>query len=106
MLRIAWRCEMFARVTQFRESVDDAIRVTSERVIPVVLDLRGSRGGFFLVNREEGRTVSITLWQDREALDASEIPIAQLRAERSQHVPGSELVDVCEYEVIFAPPSA
>jgi hypothetical protein len=97
---------MFARVTVFNESADDAIRVTGERVIPAVLGLPGSRGGFFLVNREEGKTLSLTLWEDRGALDASAVAIAQLRAERPQHVPGSEVVDVCEYEVIFAPPSS
>lgn len=97
---------MFARVTVFKESVDDAIRATSERVIPVVLGLPGSRGGFFLANREEGKTLSLTLWENREALDASRAAIAGLRAQRSEDVPGSELVDLCEYEVIFAPPSA
>ena len=96
---------MFARVTVFKESVDDAIRVTSEQVIPVVLGLAGSRGGFFLANREEGKTLSLTLWESREALDASAAAIASLRAERSDHVPGSKLVDLCDYEVIFAPPS-
>jgi hypothetical protein len=96
---------MFARVTLLKESADDAIRVTRERVIPVVLGLPGSKGGFFLVNRDEGKTLSLTLWEDRGALDASAAAIAQLRAERPQHVPGSEVVDVCEYEVIFAPPS-
>jgi hypothetical protein len=97
---------MFARVTLFEESVDEAIRVTSERVIPIVLGLPGSRGGFFLVNREEGRTLSLTLWEDRGSLDASADAIAQLRAERPQHVPGSEVVDFGEYEVVFAPPSS
>ena len=97
---------MFARVTLLKESADDAIRVTRERVIPIVLGLPGSRGGFFLVNRDEGRTLSLTLWEDRGALDASAAAIAQLRAERPQHVPGSEVVDVCEYEVIFAPPTS
>jgi hypothetical protein len=96
---------VFARVTLLKESADDAIRVTRERVIPVVLGLPGSKGGFFLVNRDEGKTLSLTLWEDRGALDASAAAIAQLRAERPQHVPGSEVVDVCEYEVIFAPPS-
>ena len=96
---------MFARVTLFKETVDDAIRVTSEQVIPVVLGLPGSRGGFFLVNREEGKTLSLTLWEDRAALATSEVAIAQLRAERPRQVPGSEVVDLCEYEVIFAPPS-
>jgi hypothetical protein len=97
---------MFARVSLFKEPVDDAIRVTRERVAPVVLSLPGSRGGFFLVNRQEGRTLSLTLWESQEALDASAAPIAQLRAERPQHVPGSELVDIGEYEVVLAPPSA
>jgi hypothetical protein len=97
---------MFARVTQFKEPVDDAIRVTREQVIPGVLGLAGSRGGFFLVNRKDGRTLSLTLWEDQEALDASAAAIAQLRTERPHHVPGSELLDLCEYEVVFAPPSA
>lgn len=97
---------MFARVTQFKESVDDAIRVTREQVIPGVLGLPGSKGGFLLVNRKEGRTLSLTLWEDEAALDASAAAIAQLRAERPQQVPGSEVLDLCDYEVIFAPPSA
>ena len=97
---------MYARVSVFKESVDEAIRVTEERVIPVVLSLPGSRGGFFLVNREEGKTLSLTLWESREALDASADAIARLRTSRADDVPGSELVDLDEYEVIFAPPSA
>jgi hypothetical protein len=102
-LRHVRRWVMFARVSLFHESVDEGIRVTRERVVPVVLGLPGSRGGFFLVNREEDRTLSLTLWQSREALDASAAAIAQLRAERPQHVPGSELVDFGEYEVVLAP---
>ena len=96
---------MFARVSLFKEPVEVAIRVTRERVVPVVLGFPGSRGGFFLVDRKEGRTVSITLWESREALDASAAAIAQLRTERPQHVPGSELVHLGEYEVVLAPPS-
>jgi len=65
---------MFARVSLFKEPVDDAIRVTRERVVPVVLSLPGSRGGYFLVNRQEGRTISITLWASQDALDASAAP--------------------------------
>lgn len=96
---------MFARVSLFHESVEDAIRVTREHVVPVVLGFPGSRGGFFLVNREEETMLSLTLWESREALDACAAAIAQLRAERPQHVPGSELVDFGEYEVVLAPPS-
>jgi hypothetical protein len=70
----------------------------------VVLGLPGSRGGFFLVNREEGKTLSLTLWENREALDASSAEIARLRDERPADVPGSELMDLNEYEVVFAPP--
>ena len=74
---------MFARVTLLKESADDAIRVTGERVIPVVLGLPGSRGGFFLVNRDEGRTLSLTLWEDRGALDASAAAIACAQSVRN-----------------------
>jgi len=62
---------MYARVTTFREPVDDAIRVTREEVVPVVLGLPGSRGGFFLVNRDAAKTLSLTLWESQDALNAS-----------------------------------
>lgn len=97
---------MYARVTIFREPVDDAIRVTREQVVPVVLALPGSRGGFFLANRDEAKTISITLWESREALDASAGPIEKLRKERTRDVPGSELLELEEYEVVLAPPWA
>jgi hypothetical protein len=96
---------MFARVTLLKEPADDAIRVTRDQVIPVVLNLPGSRGGYFLVNREEGKTLSLTLWEDRGALDASAAAIAKMREERPHLIPGSEVMDLCEYEVVFAPPS-
>lgn len=97
---------MYARVTTFREPVDDAIRVTREQVVPVVLGLPGNRGGFFLVNRNEGKTLSLTLWESREALDASAGSIERLRGERTRDVPGSELLELEEYEVVLAPPWA
>ena len=97
---------MYARVTTFREPVDDAIRVTREQVVPIVLGLPGSRGGFFLVNRDEAKTLSLTLWESREALDASAGPIERLREERTRDVPGSELLELKEYEVVLAPPWA
>ena len=94
---------MFARVTIFREPADEAIRVTKDRVVPVVLSLPGSLGGFFLVNRKTGKTLSMTLWDTQEHLDASAAPIAELRATRSAEVPGSKLLDLEEYEVVFHP---
>lgn len=94
---------MFARVTIFKEPVDEGIRVTRDRVVPVVLGLSGSKGGFFLVNRKSGKTLSLTLWESEEALRASEAPIAKLRAERVVEIPGSETLVVDEYEVIFHP---
>ena len=97
---------MYARVTTFREPVDDAIRVKREQVVPVVLDLPGNRGGFFLVNRDEAETLSLTLWESREALDASAGHIERLRGERTRDVPGSELLELEEYEVVLAPPWA
>jgi hypothetical protein len=100
------RRAMYARVTIFREPVDDAIRVTREQVVPVVLGLPGSKGGFFLVNRDEAKTISLTLWESREALDASAGPIEKLRDERTRDVPGSELLELEEYEVALAPPWA
>jgi hypothetical protein len=96
---------MFARVTIFREPADEAIRVTKDRVVPVVLSLPGSLGGFFLVNRKTGKTLSMTLW-DTQHLDASAAPIAELRATRPAKVPGSELLDLEEYEVVLHPPLA
>lgn len=97
---------MFARVTTFKEPADEAIRVTKDRVVPVVLSLPGSLGGFFLVNRETGKTLSMTLWDTKQHLEGSAAPIEALRATRPAEVPGSELLDLEDYEVVLYPPRA
>lgn len=50
------------------EDVDLGVSLFRDVVSQCCLDVEGFRAGYFLVDRESGRTVTLTLWDDREAL--------------------------------------
>ena len=66
---------MFARVVRgvAREGqVDELVRVVKENVIPEVRQQSGSTGMLLLTDAGSGQTISITLWESREAMVAGE----------------------------------
>lgn len=50
------------------EDVDLGVSLFRDVVSQCCLDVDDFRAGYFLVDRESGRTVTLTLWEDREAL--------------------------------------
>lgn len=88
---------MFIRVSTYRpgpESNGEPTRETVQRV----LALAGCRGLYYLVN-EDGKSLSLTLWEDKDALDASREPTDAIRSETTaeQHM---DVLSVDEYEVL------
>ena len=92
---------MFARVTTVQASpdkVEQANRLINDQVIPAVRQMQGFKAGYWLVDRDTGRGMGITLWEDEQALEAGRQGVPQLRARIEQELGTS--VDIQEYEVI------
>lgn len=57
---------MYARMTTFYltvKSMDDAIKVYEESIIPAAQKQPGFKNAFFLTNSNAGKFVSITIWE-------------------------------------------
>ena len=91
---------MHARVTRYEGAAPEAIAETLEtkkRVLPTEFgQTEGMKGAVFLVDQEKRTIVVISLWQDEEALRASEDEATRVRAEVTG--PG-ETASVERYEV-------
>ena len=73
---------MLARVARYEveaQRIDDAVQAFSEAATQVE-ELQGFAGGFVLVGPEDGRTMTLTLWENSATLENSE-PVAS-RARR------------------------
>src|SRR5215210_782493 len=75
--------KMNARVTSLSGSpadVDAGVANFRENVVPFTRE-QGGRGALLLVDRQTGNAIAITLWEDEEALRASEERASTLRAD-------------------------
>ena len=61
-------------------------------------ELEGFRGGHVLVDYDEGTLITFTLWENRAAIDRSEVRAASLRQQALRSVDG-EVQSVTCYEV-------
>ena len=60
---------MYARVTTIHlkvKSMEDAIKVFEDSIIPAAKKQPGFKNAFFLTNRNAGKFVSITIWENIE----------------------------------------
>jgi len=69
-----------------------------EKLVPFTHE-QGGKGGIWLVDRETSEAIAITLWEDEQALRASEERANQLRAAVAEEVHASEQPTVNRYEV-------
>ena len=92
---------MFARVSTFTgasDQIDEAISQVREGVLPRLEHLDGYIGAYFLVDRENGKSLAVTLWESEEAMRASEDAANNLRSETADAL-GTQMVGVERYEV-------
>ena len=94
---------MFARLTRYEGASPDAIEdaLETKMVLPTEYgQTEGMKGTMFLVDRDSGTILVMSMWESAAALEASEAEAARLRDE----VTGSgETASVDRYEVaIFA----
>jgi heme-degrading monooxygenase HmoA len=88
---------MFARVSTYRPA-PDSTGEPSEETVQQVLGLPGCRGIYYLLGKEN-TSLSLTLWDDDEALAGSRQTAERIRKETTteQHM---EILGVDEFEVL------
>ena len=88
---------MFARVSTYQPGPDSS-GAPSEDTVNRVLQLPGCLGIYYLLGKDK-KSLSITLWEDEQALAGSQAAAAKIRTETSaeQHM---QILGVEEFEVL------
>ena len=95
---------MFARVSTYRGDpgqIDEGLDYARENILPRVQQVDGCEGVYYLVDRQSGKALSITLWESEEAMRASEEEANRLRSE-SAEAADATVEDVERYEVAIS----
>jgi heme-degrading monooxygenase HmoA len=100
---------MFARVARYRYPEDrydeavEAFRTASAQLD----DLEGNVGGYLLVDRDSSTAMTVTFWESRGAMEASEVAASRLRSQAINAVEGEvQTVDRCEVALDFSEAAA
>jgi heme-degrading monooxygenase HmoA len=89
---------MFARVSTYRADDGERLIEGFRSVTDQLEEIDGFSGAHFLVDRESGKAISITLWDDEEALNASRQKADELR-QQGTSAGGGSIESVEHYEV-------
>ncbi len=88
---------MHARVSTYQGDADELIK-GFDSVTGALENLDGFSKAYFLVDRDGGKGMSITLWESEDALNASVERANQMREEATDKAGGS-IESVDHYEV-------
>src|SRR5438034_9035298 len=91
---------MLARVARYEVSsdrIDDAVDSFGQAA-QAIQELDGFAGGYVLVDHEDGRTMTLTLWENFAALENSERAAGKARREAASSV-GGTVLSVEKFEV-------
>jgi len=91
---------MLARVARYEVASDrigDAIDSFGQAA-QAVQELDGFAGGYVLVDHEDGRTMTVTLWENLAAMESSESKARSARNEAASAV-GGAVLSVEKFEV-------
>jgi len=81
------------------DSLDTAIKVIQEQLIPAVQGIPGFMGGYWLADRGTGDSVGFTFFDNKEALETSRPAADQLRTDAARAI-GADVVSVDHFEVL------
>jgi len=93
---------VFARTSTWSGSAE-ALERWAEHVVtkvqPFVAGLPGNAGGMFLIDREQGRALTLTLWKSEEAAQETDRHADQSR-QSTVEATGVDLLERGSYEVV------
>jgi hypothetical protein len=95
---------MFARVSQFNvspERLQQGRRAVEDHVLPALRMQAGYNGGLFLANPESGKVLTVSLWENEEAMHATDEASYWFRTFGAEAA-GGTVTDVETYEVYRA----
>jgi heme-degrading monooxygenase HmoA len=96
---------MFARVARYRipeDALEDAVH-GFERAAGELRDIDGNVGGYLLVDRDNCTALTVTFWESRVAMEASEVKASRLRSEAVAGTGGEiQAVDRCDVVLDFS----
>lgn len=95
---------MYARVSRYEvpmDKIEEDVRGVQETQ-QKVSQMPGSQGLLYLVDRQSGRTMSVTLWEDERAMWESEEASSRLRDETTAANSG-KVISIERYEVATQP---
>ena len=81
---------MFARIVRYQvdpDRCDEALEALEEAALQIG-DIAGITGGYVMVDGDSGRLVTVTLWEDQAAMEASEVKASRLRQDALRAVEG------------------
>ncbi len=91
---------MLARVARYEvdsDRIGEAVTAFGEAAKEIE-ELEGFAGGYVLVDHEDGRTMTLTLWENFAALENSERSAGKLRREAASAV-GGTVLSVEKFEI-------
>jgi len=94
---------MFARVMSSHlgspDKADVFARTMRDTVIPQAQKLQGFKGGYWLIDRESGTVMGVTLFESEQALKASEGQADRIREQASREM-GEQVPSFRNFEVV------
>ena len=100
---------MYARIARYKIPIDhfgevvEAFRASVEEV----QDIEGSKGGYLLVDPDNSTALSVTFWDNRVAMEGSEVRASRLRSQAIDSLEGEvQTVDRCEVALDFSEQTA
>ena len=91
---------MFARMSTFQGSADDFDRMAKEAEAAIPVQLPGEKGILVIGDRQSGKSIAITFWEDEQAMRESEEAANKVRSEIAEGA-GAEIVGVERFEVLI-----
>jgi quinol monooxygenase YgiN len=95
---------VFARVSTFQgdpKETDNSVQTVWNEIVPKIPKFKGCMGFYYLVDRNSGKSIGITLWETREALDESKRAADENRNQTADKA-GGEIISVEQFEIAIS----
>ena len=96
---------MFARVVRYQipEARFGEVVPAFREAVEQLREIEGTKGGYLLIDRDNYTALTLTLWEDQAALQASEVSATKLRTDAIDAVEGEvQSIDRCEVALDFS----